>query len=34
MIMLENDDIIFYIKDVLYLCEKLNVLIIFDFYYY
>ena len=34
MIMLENDDTTFHIKDVLYLCEKLNVPIIFDLHHH
>ncbi|TYR78370.1 UV DNA damage repair endonuclease UvsE [Priestia megaterium] len=34
MIMLENDDTTFHIEDTLYLCEKLNLPIVFDWHHH
>ncbi|WP_026692977.1 UV DNA damage repair endonuclease UvsE [Peribacillus kribbensis] len=34
MIMLENDDTTFTLKDTLYLCEKLNIPLVFDYHHH
>ncbi|AZB44716.1 UV DNA damage repair endonuclease UvsE [Bacillus sp. FJAT-42376] len=34
MIMLENDDTSFHVKDVLYLCEKLGIPLVFDYHHH